>query len=118
MTKDVEYTWQLRGHELIEAQRKLPFKSMSEDIKPRTTIPTLGQTVTEAAVASACFPSWERLSSPRSMLRYVILLNIDKVIGLQVRRCVLFTLTSAADFLFSWHKAPSQLFYSSSQGIQ
>ena len=51
------YTWQLRGHELIEAERKLPFKSMSEDIKRQTTIPTLGQTVTEAAVASARYPS-------------------------------------------------------------
>ena len=31
----------------------------------------------------------ERLSSPQSMLGYVILLNIHKGIGLQVRRCVL-----------------------------
>ena len=35
----------------------------------------------------------EMLSSPRSMLRYVILLNIHK--GIQA-------LTSAADFLFPW----------------
>ena len=43
VTKDIEYTWQLRGHELIEAQHKLPLKSMSEDIECRTTIRTPGQ---------------------------------------------------------------------------
>ena len=44
--KDIEYTWQLWGHELIKAQCKLPL-----------TIRMLRWTVTKAAVASACYPS-------------------------------------------------------------
>ena len=51
--KDVEYNWQLRGHELVDAQHKWPIKSMSEDIKSRTTIRMLGQPVTKASCCMA-----------------------------------------------------------------
>ena len=60
------------------------------------------------------YNGWERLSSPRSMLRYVILLNIHKGIGCKFGVACCCTLTSTADF----GKTPSQLFYSSFQGIQ
>ena len=46
--------------------------------------------------------SRERLSSPRSTLRYVILLNIHKGIGYKFGIACCCTLTSAADFLFPW----------------
>ena len=45
------------GNEHVEAQHKRTFKSMSEDIECGTTILTLRRTVTEAAVASACYTS-------------------------------------------------------------
>ena len=45
---------------------------------------------------------WERLSSPRSMLGYVILLNIHKGIGYKFGVACCCTLTSTADFLFLW----------------
>ena len=44
----------------------------------------------------------ERLSSPRSMLRYVILLNIHKGIGYKFGVACCCTLTLTADFLFLW----------------
>ena len=50
--------------EHVQAQHKQPVKSMSEDIECRTTILTLGRTVTEAAVASARYTS----SCPASLL--------------------------------------------------
>ena len=49
-----------------------------------------------------CMRKRERLSSPRSMLRYVILLNIHKGIGYKFGIACCCTLTSAADFLFPW----------------
>ena len=52
-TKDIEYTWKSRGHELVDAHNKRPIKSMSEDIKSRTTIRTLGQPVTKAPWCTA-----------------------------------------------------------------
>ena len=59
----------------------------------------------------------ERLSSPRSMLRYIILLNIHKGIGRKFR--VAWLLYFDLNYwLCLLCKAHSQLFYSSSQGIQ
>ena len=68
-------------------------------------------------VVPMCFCNWERVSSPRSMLRYVILLTIHKGIGYKFGVACCCTLTSTTDFRFLG-KVPSQLFYSSFQGIQ
>ena len=69
------------------------------------------------AMKKQCHDCGERLSSPRSMLHYVILLNIHKRIGYKFGVACCCTLTSTTDFRFLG-KAPSQLFYSSFQGIQ
>ena len=69
------------------------------------------------SVGSQDVSAWERLSSPRSMLGYVIFLNIHKGIDSSSLLHDCCTLTSTTDFRLLG-KAPSQLFYSSFQGIQ